>query len=418
MGLKQKINRVRKSKDGKVLVENFAYLSLLQVAGYIFPLLTLPYLARVIGVDSFGKIAFAAAIIGWFNTVADWGFNYTATRDVAKNRDDKEKISQIFSNVLWARCFLTLCSFILLILLIIIVPKFREISLLLIITFLMIPGRILFPDWFFQAIERMKYVTILNLISKFLFTIAVFVFIKGKSDFILQPLFVSVGFVVSGIIAMYYIVVRWKIKLQTPCFKEIKQTIKSSTDVFINNLMPNLYNSFSMLLLGFFGGVVSNGILDAGKKFVNISDNFTTILYRTFFPFLSRKSEKHSFFSHIALGIAFFISVSLFFLAPIIIKIFFTQEFLNSIIVLRIYSISIIFTAIYYIYGFNYLVVIGKEKLMRNINIKVSIFGFIISFPLIYYFDYIGAALVYLITTCIMGSLFMFYTLKIKKQLS
>ena len=126
MGIRDKLNRIRQSKDGKVLVENFAYLSLLQVAGYAFPLITMPYLARVIGVEGFGRIAFASAIMVWIQTVADWGFNYTATRDVAKNREDKDKVSDIFSRVLWARCLLMFLSFVLLVLLVLLIPKFRE----------------------------------------------------------------------------------------------------------------------------------------------------------------------------------------------------------------------------------------------------------------------------------------------------
>ncbi len=86
MKLFNKINNIKKSGDSRTLIANFGYLTLLQVAGYIFPLITIPYLAKVIGVDSFGKITFASAIIVWFQTITDWGFNYTATRDVAKNR--------------------------------------------------------------------------------------------------------------------------------------------------------------------------------------------------------------------------------------------------------------------------------------------------------------------------------------------
>ena len=120
------LNRIKNSRDGRVLVSNFAYLSLLQVAGYIFPLLTLPYLAEVIGVEGFGKIAFAAAVIVWVQTIADWGFNYTATRDVAKNREDAKRVSEIFSNVFWARCMLMLFAFMVLLLLVVCVSKFRE----------------------------------------------------------------------------------------------------------------------------------------------------------------------------------------------------------------------------------------------------------------------------------------------------
>ena len=66
-------------KATEQLVENFFYLSLFQVACYIFPLLTIPYLARIIGTEGFGKIAFAAAVVSWIQIVVDWGFNYTAT---------------------------------------------------------------------------------------------------------------------------------------------------------------------------------------------------------------------------------------------------------------------------------------------------------------------------------------------------
>src|SRR5699024_8912844 len=110
--IKALIGTVNKSKDGKVLASNFGYLMLLQTASYVFPLITIPYLARVIGVEGFGKIAFAAAVVVWFQTVTDWGFNYTATRDVAQNKDNLEKVSEIFSNVLWARVLLALISFI------------------------------------------------------------------------------------------------------------------------------------------------------------------------------------------------------------------------------------------------------------------------------------------------------------------
>ena len=172
-------------------------------------------------------------------------------------------------------------SFLLLVVALLLVPKFRENQTIILITFLIVPGHIMFPDWFFQAMERMKYITILNVLSKLFFTIAVFVFIKEKSDFILQPLFTSLGFILSGTIAMYFILGRWKIKLLPPSPKAIFSTIKGSTDVFINNIMPNLYNSFSVVLLGFFGGSVSNGKLDAGGKFMGISQQFMNVISRT-----------------------------------------------------------------------------------------------------------------------------------------
>ena len=414
--VKKYFNRIKKSKDGRTLVTNFGYLSLLQIAGYIFPLITMPYLARVIGVEGFGKIAFASAVVVWFQTVADWGFNYTATRDVAKNRDDKEKVSEIFSNVLWARCLLMIASFLLLLLAIFIVPIFRENYAVILVTFLLVPGHIMFPDWFFQAMERMKYITILNLLSKLLFTIAVFVFINNKSDFILQPLFTTLGYIVSGIISMYVILHKWKIKIKRPVFASILSTIKGSTDVFINNIMPNLYNSFSIMLLGFLGGPVSNGLLDAGNRFVNISQQFMSVISRTFFPFLSRRIDKHNLYSKLNIYIAVVISALLFIVAPFLIKLFFTEEFYNAVTVLRLMSISIFFLSLSNVYGTNYMIIQGFEKQLRNITFVSSLIGFAISFPLIYFFDYIGAALTITITRGILGIIIAYRAIEIKRN--
>lgn len=412
--IKEKFNKILANKDSRTLLTNFGYLSLLQIAGYVFPLITLPYLAKTIGIDSFGRIAFASAVVVWFQTVADWGFNYTATRDVAKNRDDKDKVSEIFSNVLWSRMLLAAMSFVLLLIAILLIPTFRESKDILLITFLLVPGHIMFPDWFFQALERMRYITVLNLFSKTLFTLAIFVFIKEKSDYILQPLFTSLGFVISGLVAMYLILYKWRIKLKKPKIKQIISTIKGSTDVFLNNIMPNLYNSFSVLLLGFYGGSVANGKLDAGGKFVGIAQQFMTVVSRSFFPFLARRIDKHELYVKLNLFLAAFISFGLFLVAPVTIKLFFTPEFYDAIIVLRIMALSVLFIALSNVYGTNYMIIQGHEKELRNITVVSSLIGFVLSFPLIYYFNFVGAAINITLTRGILGFSIMYRARRIK----
>lgn len=396
-------NRIQKSKDGSALASNFGYLMLLQIASYIFPFITIPYLARVIGVEGFGKIAFAAAVVMWFQTIADWGFNYTATRDVARNRDNPEKVSEIFSNVLWARIVLMLLSFALLMIAIATIPYFKDNQAVLLLTFLLVPGHILLPEWFFQAMERMKFITIFSLVSKAIFTVLIFIFIKEKSDFILQPIFVSLSYIICGIFSMYMISVRWKVKILAPRWGEIYKTIKGSKDVFINNIMPNLYNNFSLILLGFFGGSVANGLLDAGSKFVSIVVQLMGVMSRVFFPFLSRRLDKHNLYMSINLSIAIFSCLALFFTAPLIVRFFYTPEFEQAILILRIMSLSIVFLALNNIYGVNYMIVKGYEKQLRNITFICSIMGFLISFPLVYFYSYIGAAITITFTRCILG---------------
>ncbi len=399
----QYLNKIKNSKDGRTLLSNFGYLTLLQVAGYIFPFITLPYLARVIGVDGFGKIAFASAVIVWFQTIADWGFNFTATRDVAKNKDNPEKVSEIFSNVLWARCILMLVSLALLLGCIAFIPKFQENASVIMATFLMIPGLIMFPEWFFQALEKMKYITYFSLFVKFFFTALIFVFIKSPEDYVLQPLITSVGYILCGFVAMYIITKKWGYKIRRSSFRQILDTIKSSTDVFVNNLFPNIYNSFSTLLLGFVGGPTANGILDAGGRFEKVVRQFLNIISRTFFPFLSRKIDKHHLYAKISIGIAFLAFAGLFVCAPFIIDIFYTEEFEGAVPVLRIMALSLVFYALSNVYGTNYLIIQGRDRELRKITVVCSIIGFFLSLVLVNLYSYIGAAITITVTRGLMG---------------
>lgn len=401
--LSQFKNRISTSKDGKTVFANFGYLSLLQIAGYVFPLITMPYLARVIGADGFGKIAFASAIVVWVQTISDWGFTLTATRDVAQNRGDRDKVSQIFSTVLWARCILTLLSGLILTIAVVGVPYLRENATIIFITFLLVPGHILFPEWFFQALEKMKYTTIFNLLLKLIFTIAVFIFIHDRDDYLIQPLLTTVGYFICGIGALYLILKKWGYKLHRPHWNEIYTTIKASFDVFLNNLMPNLYNSFSVMLLGFFGGSTANGIYDGGNKFPAIFVQFQSVLSRAFYPFLSRRPDKHGIYALLNIGSASIGALLLIVIAPWIIKVMLGVEFAESVVVMQILALSVIFLSISHTYGTNYLIIIHKEKPLRNLTFISSLVGMLSSIPLVYHFSYIGAALTVLLCRGLLG---------------
>ena len=405
-----------KSKDGKVIVKNFGYLTLLQVANYIFPLITVPYVARVIGVEGYGKIAFAGAVVLWFQTVADWGFNYSSLRDVAQNRDDSRKVSEIFSNVLWARILLMIVSYVLLALFVMFVPAFRDAADIIFVTSLLLIGHVAYPVWFFQAMEQMKYNTILNVLAKLLFTLAVFIFIKEPSDFILQPLFTSLGYIVSGMIAMYLVVFKFKVKVQGPSIDGVIRVIKGSANIFINQFVPNLYNSLSTVILGFVGGNSSTGLLDSGRKFSNLLYPVFSAFSLSFFPYLNRRSDNHSKYAKIILPVAAMMSVVLFFSAPLLVRLFFGSQFIKAIPVVRLSALTFFSLVLSNVYATNYLLILRKDRLVRNISLVLSIFGAVIAYPLIVWLDYMGAMLAYTITTVLMGIVPAVFAKNLKKN--
>ena len=171
-----KLKNIFKSKEYKRILENMISLTGLQFASYILPLITLPYLTLVLGPEKFGLTQYAISLITYFQFFTDYGFNLSATRELAICRDDNQKISQIFSSVMFIKLCLCILSFIILLLIVMFIPKFNEDSYVYILTFGMVIGYMLFPTWLFQGLEYMRYTSILNIIGKIVFTVLIFIF--------------------------------------------------------------------------------------------------------------------------------------------------------------------------------------------------------------------------------------------------
>ena len=391
--LSQKIFALSKDKEARTLASNFTWLAILKIIAYLFPLITLPYLARVIGVDGFGEIAFAVSVMIFIETFVDFGFNYTATRDIARQRNDILAVSKVFSNVMWAKILLMCIGFGILCLLIWIIPSLYDKRLLLFLTFLYIPGHIFFPDWFFQAMEKMKYITILNVLSKLLFTVLIFIVIKEKNDYVWQPLLTAIGYWVSGICAMWVVIKKFNVKITPPNFRGVWHTIKGSSNMFLSLLLPNLYTNFSTILLRSSCGEIATGLYNAGQRFISIIDQLIQVLSRTFYPFLARRLDKHSMYVKISGTLSLIASIMLYGCSDLLIKIFFSPEFDSASIVIRIMAIAPFSLFLMNTYGVNYLVLVGEEKIYRNIIFIFSIIGFITTWVLTIRYSYIGTAI-------------------------
>ncbi len=400
--MKQKLNKILKNKDTKVLLENFISLSSLQVVGMILPLITLPYVLRVLGFENYGVIVFAASLIAYFSALTDFSFKYTATRDIAIFRDSPKKLSLIYSKVLIIKSMFLLLSFTLIAIIVFSYPPFYENKLIYILTVPMLLGQALFPDWFFQGMEKMKYITFLNIGIKLFFTFCVFIFIKEESDYWIYPLLQSAGFIGAGIVGQIILMKKYKLKFIWLKPRIIKQTIIANTPIFINQFVPNLYNNTSTFLLGLLTNNTLVGIYNAIKTVVNLSITLIEILSRVFFPYLNRKKEAFLKYKKLML----IVSVGLTILCLASYKLVFWYlniEEENAFIILAILASGIIGYTLYNIYGVNYFIIKRQDKLVMNNTITASLIGFILAFPLIYYLGIIGAAINLSMARWIMG---------------
>jgi len=410
-----KIKNSLKSQQGKVLLGNFFSLSALQLVGMLLPLITLPYVLRVIGFEKYGLIALALSLVAYFNSIVDYSFRITATRDVAVFRDSPKKLNLIYSKVLTVKTIFLAVSLFILTIIIMVYPPFYEEKFIFFSAALSLVGYMLFPEWFFQGIEKMKYITIINLTVKIAFALSVFIFIKEDSDYKIYPLMTSLGLLFSGIAGQYILIKKHKIKYYKLSIKRIKSTISENTPIFINQFVPNLYNNTGGFLLGIFGTPALLGVYTAIRKIIDLAVTLLNIVSRVFFPYLNKKKSAFNLYRKLMFTLTT-IGVILLIISNQLI--FWYLDINNSLAiwVLILLALSIFGNTAYDVFGLNYFIVRNEDNLVMRNTIMMSITGLLITIPLIYFFNIIGASLSLLISRSLLGSglYFKFFQYKTK----
>ena len=384
-----KLKIIANTEDKKRLLSNFFSLSLLQLFTYVLPLLTLPYLVRVLGTEKFGLVMFAQAFIIFFNILVDYGFNLSATREVAVNRESKEKLTEIFSSVMSIKFILIVISFAILSIVIFLFDNFSDNIDLFYLTFLWVIGQALFPVWYFQGLEKMKYITIVNVTSKVIFTIAIFIFIKDESDYILVPILNGLGFIIGGILSLRIVYKDFNQDFKIQSFKTLTLYFKESSQFFLSRISSVGYSNVNTFLAGILFSPVFVTYYYLADKAVSVILSLFTPVVQTIYPYLAKKYN-YSFFVKL-LSILILVSllvVSLGYLFGDLISIILLNEiniiFLNLFhVILPIIPIS----TLYVMLGAPLLLARGFKK---EFNLSI-IYGFVIHLLLlsILYYYYI-----------------------------
>jgi PST family polysaccharide transporter len=284
-----RIKNISNTEDKKRLLSNFFSLSVLQAFTYLLPLLTLPYLVRVLGVEKFGLVMFAQTFITFFAIFVDYGFNLSSTREVSIHREDKVKLTEIFSSVMMIKCILLGVSLIVLSVIVFSFEKFSSESELYYLSFLMLIGQALFPTWYFQGLERMKYTTLVNITSKLFFTIAIFVFIQNEEDYILVPIISGLGFIVGGVYSLYILKQNFSQKFELQSIQTLSVHFKDSSQFFLSRLSSAGYSNANIFLAGVLLSPSFVTYYYLADKAVNVILSLFDPIVQTIYPHLSKK---------------------------------------------------------------------------------------------------------------------------------
>ncbi|WFB63287.1 oligosaccharide flippase family protein [Sphingobacterium sp. WM] len=410
-----KIKKIISTKDGRAIAENLISLSALQLVGIILPLITLPYVLRVIGFENYGVIVLSASLITYFQSLTDFSFRITATRDVAINRDNRNKLSEIYSKVISVKIIFLIISYIVIFFLINFVPKFETNKTVYYLSSLMLFGYALFPEWFFQGVEKMKYITILNIGVKVFFTIMIFVFIRSEEDYWKYPLLQALGFIGAGVIGQFVLVKKYNLKFKFISLIGLFTTIKENTPIFINQFIPTLYNNSSVFILGLLTNNTLVGIYNAILVVINLIITILEIFSRVFFPFLNRRKDKFPDYLRMTLTITILMLIVILLLNKLVFW-YLNVNYDNSFYILLILSIGVIGYSMYNVFGTNYFLVHRKDKIVMWNTIFSSIVGVLIVYPLIHFFGILGAAINLTFCRLLMGGGLFIKYLRIQKS--
>ncbi len=363
-----------KAKINSIVFKNYLYLLMIQGANFILPLITIPYLVRTIGTNKFGIVMVAQSLALFLTIVTDFGFNISATREVAMIKNNKESLSQFFFNVIFIKTILLICSFLVLLSLTIFVEKFNQESLVYLLSFGVVFGQVLFPSWFFQGIEKMKMITLINVLAKLIFTVSVFLVIKNQDDYYFVPLFYGLGFLLSG--ALGFIFSLKYIQYKKPIVIESIQIAKESFSLFLSNLAVSLYTNMNTFIIGVFVSDSLAGVYSSMEKLIVATKSIYTPLYQAMFPNLSIKGkhkikEMIEYIKYYVGGLGIIISLVIILFAKDILEIIYKDDLITSY-----YSIFQILGLIGFLSSLNMLYVSLFFPAVKAFNDRLKILSF------------------------------------------
>jgi PST family polysaccharide transporter len=410
---------ILKLKNHKVLLTNIFSLGTIQLVNYILPLLTVPYLVRILKPDYYGLIAFSTATITYFIMLTDYGFNLSATRQISIHRKNLKKVNEIFSATIFIQAALLLVSFILLSGLVFTFEIFSKNWELYYISFGMVIGHFLFPAWLFQGLEKMKYITIINVITKTTLTLLVFIVVKQQKDYLLIPVLTSLSFIISGIFSLVIAKYYFHISFFWPKKIVVLSQLKKGWFIFSSNLSVSLFTTSTTFILGIFTDNQSVGLFAAADKIITAIKGLNAPISQSIYPVISKKivenkREGISFilkFGKIIIFSNLLFSILLFILAKPICTYILGDGYQESIHLLRIMAFLPLIIVTSNLCAIQGLYNLGKAYLVSKYLIIIGISHLVLIFLLIPQFGVYGAATSVVITE-IFGTLFSIYYFK------
>lgn len=371
----------------------------------LFPLITFPYICRVIEADGIGQINFFQSIISYISLFTCLGIPMYAIREIARDRSDVEQMNRTAMEILLLHSMLTLVGYAIVAILCLTVPQIQVNIPLFLILSLTIFFTAIGCEWFYQGIEDFKYITIRGLIIKTVSVVLLFIFVKSKTDLLYYGCYTVFGVLGGNIFNFFRL--RKYIHRENIIFSElhIKRHIKPVLKVFSFSVVTSIYLQLNTVLLGFLKNALAVGYFAAATKVMQMLLTMSACLGSVMMPRASHliAENKEDEFNRLiqksydfTLAIALPITIGLIFCAPSLITALCGVKFEHSILPSQIIAPIILMVAISNVFGIQVLFPKGKINIVTLCCGIGAVADLILNLCLIPFFSYIGTSIAYL----------------------
>ena len=371
----------------------------------LFPLITFPYVCRVIEADGIGQINFFQSIISYISLFTCLGIPMYAIREIARDRSDVVQMNRTAMEILLLHSMLTLVGYAIVAILCLTVPQIQVNIPLFLILSLTIFFTAIGCEWFYQGIEDFKYITIRGLIIKTVSVVLLFIFVKSKTDLLYYGCYTAFGVLGGNIFNFFRL--RKYIHRENIIFSElhIKRHVKPVLKVFSFSVVTSIYLQLNTVLLGFLKNTLAVGYFAAATKVMQMLLMMSSCLGSVMMPRASHliAENKESEFNRLiqksydfTLAIALPMTIGLIFCAPSLITALCGVKFEHSILPSQIIAPIILMVAISNVFGIQVLFPKGKINIVTLCCGIGAVADLILNLCLIPFFSYIGTSIAYL----------------------
>jgi polysaccharide transporter, PST family len=406
------------------LFKNMSWLFILNFSNAIIPYFTFPYITRIFLPQGYGVISFSLSFILYFQILIDYGFDLTGAKKIAIIEANIKELSKIYTSIISTKFLFFLVTIPIIVVVTLLNTKLYKYHEIIFIFILLLLSNVLMPTWFFQGLQKVRYMTIISLSVRVVFLIFVFTLIKSPADIMLYAILYATSFLIIGVISMIIIRTQIKIRFCRITFRDILNMIKDGFYVFLSNSVIKVTGSTGIFVLGLFHPVEYSGYYSGISK---INQGVLLFFYpvgRALFPYYSKKytiSFKNGYSSvlriaKMILPIFIFFAIGIILLRKQIVLLVLGSHYLSVANLLVIMAFLPLLSIISNFMGTQILVASGHTKEYSRAFIRGSLILILLYFILGYFFLLWGVALAALLGAIINLLFLLIEILAIKRQ--